>query len=69
MKKNIKSDLQHIDTLKDSDIDYSDISELDDSLFDSESAIIQLKRGIKDAVDGKLSNRGSFASFVDDNDK
>lgn len=32
-KKFIKSDLQKIDALQDSNIDYSDIPELDDSFF------------------------------------
>lgn len=32
-KKSIKSDLEHLDRMKDKDIDYSDIPELDDSFF------------------------------------
>lgn len=36
-------------------------------LFDNTTALNQLKQGIKDAEDGKLSKKGSFASFVDDN--
>ncbi len=32
-KKSIKSDLKHIDKLKDRNIDYSDIPELDESFF------------------------------------
>jgi uncharacterized protein (DUF4415 family) len=44
-KKFIKSDLKHIDKLKDRDIDYSDIPELDESFFTK--AMVQWPPGKK----------------------
>jgi uncharacterized protein (DUF4415 family) len=46
-KRSIMSDLKRIDELKDEDIDYSDIPELDDSFFTRET--VQLPK-IKDVV-------------------
>ena len=36
-KKSIKSDLKKLDAMKDRDIDYSDIPELDESFFEKET--------------------------------
>jgi len=35
-------------------------------LFESKTALKKVKRGLKDASQGKLSNKGSFAKFSDD---
>ncbi|MCP5197892.1 MAG: BrnA antitoxin family protein [Gammaproteobacteria bacterium] len=39
-KKSIKSNLDHLDTLRDEDIDYSDIPELDDAFFKNARIVV-----------------------------
>lgn len=33
-------------------------------LFDNKAALAQVKQGIKDAAEGKLTSRGSFSKYV-----
>ncbi len=39
-KKPIKSDLKRLDAMKDEDIDYSDIPELDDNFFENAEVVM-----------------------------
>lgn len=43
-RKSISSDLKRLDDMSDSDIDYSDISPLDDSFFTRERVILPRKK-------------------------
>lgn len=45
-KKSIKSDLARIDKMKDTDIDYSDSPELDDSFFARQTIDLPKKKDV-----------------------
>ncbi len=45
---------------------YAEIPAREKWLFDNKTALKQVKKGLKDAAAGKVSKRGSFAKYVDD---
>lgn len=48
---------------------YTEIPAHEKWLYDNKSALAQVKQGLKDAKDGKVKSRGSFAKYTEDNDK
>lgn len=47
---------------------YAEIPMRERWLFDNKAALEQVEMGIKDAAAGRISKRGSFAKFVDEED-
>jgi hypothetical protein len=47
---------------------YSEIPSREKWLFDNKEAMKKLKQGLKDASSGRVSAKGSFAKFADDED-
>jgi len=45
---------------------YAEIPAREKWLFDNKTALESVKQGIKDAASGRVSKRGSFAKFADD---
>lgn len=47
---------------------YSEVPAREKWLFNNKPALKQVKQGLKDAKAGRVSTRGSFATFIDDED-
>jgi hypothetical protein len=50
-------------------VPYTEIPAQEEWLYNNKVALAQVKRGLKDAKEGKIKSRGSFAKYSEESDK